>query len=357
MTNINLDDPKALRQTDTADMLSNIADLPNQIKKGWDDINRMALPSYLVTCNRVVICGMGGSGIGGDLVRSVVVDETRTPIYIHRDYSIPTFIDNKTLVIADSFSGNTEETLDAFISAQQKGAKIFVITTGGELERLAKKFKVPFYKIIYKSEPRAAIGFPIGAILAIFKKIGILEMTEDEIIRALTHLKDYNETLFPDSPHRKNQAKQIAKETEGFLPIFYASEKMTSVARRWRSQLSENAKVISFYDTLPEVNHTSTNGLDLPKDANQLLKFYFLQSKFDNPRIKTRMRITAEVFEKKSIIHRLVEIKNSPNLLTEILALTLLADYTSYYLSIINGVDPSSLENVNYIKRRLKELE
>jgi glucose/mannose-6-phosphate isomerase len=355
--NINLDDPKALRQTDTRDMLSNIADLPNQIKKGWDDINRMALPSYLVTCNRIIICGMGGSGISGDLIRSVVLEDSKIPIYIHRDYSIPIFTDHKTLVIADSFSGSTEETLDAFISAQQKGAKLFAITTGGELERLAKKFKTPFYKIVYKAEPRAAIGFPIGAILSIFKKIGILDMTEDQIIKSLTALKDYNETLFPDSPHRKNQAKQLAKDLEGCSPVIYASEKMTSISRRWRSQICENAKVISFFDTLPEVNHTSTNGLDFPKGLNDFLKFFFIKSKFDNPRIKTRIRITAEIFDKKAISHREIEIKNPENILTEILMLTLLADYTSYYLSIINGVDPSSLENVNYVKQRLKELE
>lgn len=354
---INLDDPKSLRQTDTKDMLSNIADFPNQIKKAWDDINKMALPSYLVTCNRVVICGMGGSGIGGDLVKSVVVDESRTPIYIHRDYSIPIFADAKTLVIADSFSGNTEETLDAFISAQQKGAKLFAITCGGELERLAKKFKTPYYKFDYKSEPRAAIGFPIGAILAIFKKIGILDMTEDQIIKTLTFLKDFNETLFPDSAHRKNQAKQIAKDAENSLPIFYSSERMASVARRWRSQFAENSKTIAFFDTFPETNHTATNGLDFPKEADQLVKFYFIRSRFDNQRIKTRMRITAEIFQKKGISYRDIDIKKPENAFAEILMLSLLADYSSYYLSIINNVDPSDMENVNYVKKRLKEIE
>lgn len=355
--NINLDDPKSLRQTDTKDMLSNIADLPNQIKKGWDGLNSMALPSYFVTCDRVIICGMGGSGIAGDLAKSVVVEESSKPIYIHRDYGIPHFTDRKTLVIADSYSGNTEETLDAFVSAQQKGAKLFAITTGGELERLSKKFQTPYYHFDYKSEPRASVGIPLGAILAIFKKIGILDMTEDQIISALTRLKDYNETLFPDSPHRKNQAKQIAKDLEGQMLAVISSNTMSSVARRWRGQFAENSKIISFYDFLPEIDHNFSAGLDLPASAHQILKMIMLKSKYDSARITVRQKITSEVFEKRGLSAKIIEIKDSSNILEEILKFTLLADYTSYYLSIINNIDPSASRYIDYIKQRLKEID
>jgi len=355
--NINLDDPKSLRQTDTSDMLSHIADFPNQLKKGWDDIQKMALPSYFATCDRIIICGMGGSGIGGDLVRSVVLSDANKPIEIHRNYGIPNYTNRKTLVIAVSHSGTTEETLDAFISARDAGGQLFAITTGSELERLAKKFKVPYYKFEHKGQPRAALGFMMGAILAVFKKIGILEMTEDQVIKAFTAVKDYNETLFPDSPHRKNQAKQVANDLQGSLPIIYASERFTPLALRWRGQLAENSKEIAFYDILPAVNHNFTAGLDFPQEAKQILKFLFLKSKFDLPRIAARQKISAEVFDKKGIAHKNIEIKNAENVLCEILEMSLLADYTSYYLSIINNVDPTKIENIDFIKQRLKELE
>jgi glucose/mannose-6-phosphate isomerase len=355
--NINLDDPKSLRQTDTQDMLSHIADFPNQLKKGWDDIQKMALPSYFATCDRIIICGMGGSGIGGDLVRSVVSDEARKPIEIHRNYGIPNYTNRKTLIITVSHSGTTEETLDAFISAHDAGGQLFAITTGSELERLAKKFKVPYYKFEHKGQPRAALGFMLGAILAIFKKIGILDMTEDEVIKSFTAVKDYNETLFPDSPHRKNQAKQIANDLQDYLPIIYASEKFGSLALRWRGQLAENSKEIAFYDLLPAVNHNFTGGLDFPKEAKQILKFLFIKSNYDLPRIKTRQKITAEILDKKGIVHKNIEIKNPKNILSEVLIMSLLADYTSYYLSIINNVDPTTIENIDFIKQRLKELE
>ena len=196
----------------------------------------------------------------------------------------------------------------------------------------------------------------LGATLAIFKKIGLLDMTEDQVISALTALKDYNETLFPDSPHRKNQAKQLAKDLEGYLPVIYTSQKLESIGFRWRGQLAENAKDIAFLDVLPAVNHNFTGGLEFPEEAKKILKFLFIKSKYDNERIQIRQKINAEILDKKGIAYKFIEIKDLKNILTEILMLTLLADYTSYYLSIINNVDPTEIENIDYIKERLKEL-
>lgn len=354
---INLDDPKSLRQADTQDMLSNIADFPNQLKHGWDDIMKMALPSYFVTCNRISIAGMGASGIVGDLANSVIWDTAKTPILIYRDYANPLYVDHKTLFIAVSYSGNTEETLDAFITAKQNGAKLFAITSGGELERLARKFQCPHYKFDYKAQPRAALGFMLGAMLAAFKKIGILDYTENQIIDAFTSLKDYNESLFPDSPHRKNRAKQIAKDIYGFLPVIYGSRKTESLARRWRGQLAENAKTFGFFDIFPEVNHNSTGGLDFPKETIKSLKCLFLKSKYENPRILTRYKITREIYDKKGILHQEIAINDAKNNLEEILMFALLADYTSYYLAIMNSVDPTNIENIEYLKQRLKEID
>ena len=159
MKNINLDDPKVYKQYDPEGMLARIKEMPGQCQQAWQAAMSFNLPADYAKVDKVVILGMGGSAIGGDLVRSLAESEAKVPVLIHRDYGLPAFVDDRTLVIASSYSGNTEETLSAFEPALKTGAKKLVMTTGGKLQAMAEEKNIPVFKITYKAQPRAALGF------------------------------------------------------------------------------------------------------------------------------------------------------------------------------------------------------
>ena len=159
MSNTNLDDLQIYPQSDPDNMLARIKELPLQCRQAWQAAMEFSLPPDYSDVDKVVILGMGGSAIGGDLVKSLTEAESSVPVIVHRDYGLPAFVDDRTLVIASSYSGNTEETLSAFEPALKTGAKKLVMTTGGRLQAIAEENNIPVFKIDYKAQPRAALGF------------------------------------------------------------------------------------------------------------------------------------------------------------------------------------------------------
>lgn len=350
----NLNNLDEISEIDKKNMLKNIAELADQIEKGWHESQKLIIPSYYLKANKVVILGMGGSGISGALVKSLLQTENEIPIYIHRDYGIPGFVDNKTLVIAISYSGNTEEVLDGFVAAYSVGAKLVAICTGGKLESLAKKYKAPFYKFKYPALPRAAMGYTFAAALGILKKIGIAsDITQKEIDEAVNCLKKFSEQWKAEVPTRRNLAKKIANNVFGNIAVIWSGEILETVARRWKTQINENAKNTAFFEVLPELHHNSVSGLDSPKPSN--LYVLMLKSKYDHPRVNKRVDISREVLDKKEVSHLVVDITPAGGPLSEMLVYALLGDYVSLYLAVLHDVDPSDNKNIEYIKQRLKE--
>ena len=349
----NLNDLETITSIDKENMAEIIADLPNQIQKGWEESQKIIIPSYYLKADKVLILGMGGSGISGSLVKSILYPENELPVFIHRDYGIPGFVDSKTLVIAVSYSGNTEEVLDAFVASYLKGAKLIGIGTGGKLESLAKKYQAPFYKFEYHCQPRSAAGLTFAIILGILKKIEISkDISFNEIGETITVLNQQIEFLKPESPIRKNLAKKIAKEIYEHTPIIWAGGILENVARRWKCQINENAKCCSYFEILPELNHNSICGFDFPPSKN----FYILilKSKFYHERIYKRIAISQDILDKKQIPNILVELENTGGPLSEMLSFILLGDYLSFYLAILYGVNPTSIDAIKEFKEKLK---
>ena len=172
MNKVDLDNLKVYQQADPEGMLARIKELPMQCRQAWQAAMSFKLPSDYAAIDKVVILGMGGSAIGGDLVKSLVMSEAKIPVIIHRDYGLPAFVDEKTLLIASSYSGNTEETLSGFEPALKTKAKKLAMTTGGKLQQMAEANNIPVFKIEYKAQPRAALGFSFIPTLGVMQKLG-----------------------------------------------------------------------------------------------------------------------------------------------------------------------------------------
>jgi glucose/mannose-6-phosphate isomerase len=354
MSKVNLDDPKIYKKYDPEGMLARIKELPEQCRRAWQAAMDFELPPHYANVDKVVILGMGGSAIGGDLVRSLAQSELKVPVIVHRDYGLPGFVDVRTLVIASSYSGNTEETLSAFERALAAGYKKLVITTGGKLKELADFNKIPVFKIEYQSQPRAALGFSFLPALCFMQKLGFISDKTGDVAEAVQLLEHLSSSLDEKSPVKRNPAKQLARRLYGRLPVIYGAGITAEVAHRWKTQINENSNAWSFYEVFPELNHNATVGFPLPKDVASKIRVVLLSSPDFNDRIKLRYEVTGELLKQAGVAFESVNAEGkSP--LAQMMGLVMLGDFVSYYLAMLYKVDPTPAKVISYLKKRLEQ--
>jgi len=350
-----LDNLEKIQQIDKSNHLSNIEDAPDLISAGWELGGNFAIPSHYYNIKHLILCGMGGSGIPSKLAQSLVFSTSRIPVYTIQGYNIPQFVDNTSLVIITSYSGNTEEDISCLHDAIAKQAKIIIISTGGELASIAKKNKIPFLEFSYGSPPRAAFGYIFGLIIQIMKRLNLIEISENDWIAGVKYLKNLATKINIQTNTQQNIAKSYAEQMLGNIPIIIGSEHLSSVAYRWSTQINENAKQISWSDTLPEMNHNRICGIDSPKNLKDNIRYYILSSKNIHERTILRESILAQLFDKQRVQYETIYLQPSTNRLIESLSFILLGDYISYYLAILNGVDPTPITNIDFLKEKLNQ--
>ena len=352
MAAINLDDIKLYTKNDPEGMLARIKELPAQFKQAWQAAMSFSLPADYRNIDKVVVLGMGGSAIGGDLVRGLIQYESKIPVIIHRDYGLPAFIDEKTLVIASSYSGNTEETLSGFELALKTGAKKLVMTTGGKVQQMAEKNNVPVFKIDYKSQPRAALGFSFVPALGVMQKLGFIADKSPDVTETIDILEKLSTRLDENSIGKANPAKQIAQRLYGYLPVIYGAGIAAEAAHRWKTQINENGKAWAFYEVFPELNHNATVGFPLPKDIASKIRVIMLRSPTYNARVKLRYEVTAGLLKQAGVACEYVDAEGQ-SALAQMMSLVMVGDFTSYYLAILYGVDPTPVKSISYLKEQL----
>jgi glucose/mannose-6-phosphate isomerase len=333
-------------------MLARIKELPMQCRQSWQAAMDFNLPADFAGVNKVVVLGMGGSAIGGDLVRSLVQSESKIPVIVHRDYGLPAFVDEKTLVIASSYSGNTEETLSGFEPALKTRAKKLAMTTGGKLQELAKANNVPVFKIEYKAQPRAALGFSFLPTLGVLQKLGFVKDKSADVAETVRVLEKLSARLDEKSPLSANPAKQLAQRLFGCLPVIYGAGIAAEAAHRWKTQVNENSKAWGFYEVFPELNHNATVGYPFPKDVAQKIRVILLRSPLFNERVKLRYDVTCELLKRSNVAYEFVD-GEGRSAMSQMMSLVMRGDFTSYYLAILYGVDPSPVDVISYLKDRL----
>lgn len=349
-----LDEPKTYQRLDPSGMLQHLHELPDQCQRAWQNALAFELPQSYRRVDRAIILGMGGSAIGGDLLRSLALLENRLPVWVHRSYGLPPLLNENTLLIASSYSGNTEETLSSFVESLQTPAKKLVLTGGGRLRALAEKEGIPVFPIDYQAPPRAAFPHSFIPLLGIFQKLDLLEDKSADLSEAMQVLNNLSSELTESMPLASNQAKQLAIRLSGKLAVIYGAGILSEVAQRWKAQLNENSKAWAFYEIFPELNHNAIVGYQFPSEMRERVLVVLLHSSLLHPRISDRYRLTAEILTEAGIEHELVEARgDSP--LAQMMSMVLLGDYVSFYLALLNSVDPTPVAPIDYLKKRLAE--
>jgi glucose/mannose-6-phosphate isomerase len=352
MAATNLDDVKIYPRLDPDGMMARIKELPEQCRQAWKAAMGFKLPADYFKVDKVVILGMGGSAIGGDLMRSLVASEAKIPVIIHRDYGLPAYVDDRTLLIASSYSGNTEETLSGFEPALKTGAKKLAMTTGGKVQEIAEANHIPVFKIEYKAQPRAALGFSFIPVLGVMQKLGFIKDKTADVNETIQALETLSKKLDEKSPLADNPAKQIAQRLFGCLPVIYGAGIAAKAAHRWKTQINENSKAWAFYEVFPELNHNATVGFPFPAELVKKIRVIMLRSPLFNERIKLRYEVTCELLKQSGVAYEFVDSEGkSP--LAQMLSLVSIGDFASYYLAILYRVDPSPVKVISYLKDRL----
>lgn len=349
---VDLDDLTVYRQIDAQDMLGRIRELPLQFMDAWKLVMGFDVPVGYADANEIIIVGMGGSAIGGDLLRTYASLECEVPIVVWRDYEAPGFMDLNSLVIACSYSGNTEETLSAYARAVGLGAQTIAITTGGTLKDIAERDAVPILLFDYKAQPRAALGYSFIPLIGILQKLGYISDKSSEVAETGLLLSDMVAKLDIGVPTAKNPAKQLAIKLLDRLPVVYGAGFLSEVARRWKTQLNENGKCWAFHEVLPELNHNAVLGYELPAAVNKAAFLIMLVSQSLHNRVLRRYRITEDILKKAGVEYQYVESEGSSTL-AQMMSSILVGDFVSYYLAILAGVDPSPVEVISFLKTEL----
>jgi glucose/mannose-6-phosphate isomerase len=353
---VNLDDPKTYERADPQGMRERIAEMGSQLREARDLVAAMPDPGPLYrNAQNVLVLGMGGSAIGGDLVRTVVEDQAPVPILVSRDYRVPGFVGPSSLVIASSYSGNTEETISATREALDLGARVIAITTGGSIAELAGERGLPTLKYHYAAQPRAAVGFSFGLLLGLLAKLGYLNECRLGMQEAIEVASNNPASMGPEMAAKDNPAKQLALGIRGKLPVIYGAGILSEVARRWKGQFNENSKAWAYYEQLPELNHNAVVGYENPPDLASRLFVILLSCARYHPRVAARLRITGEILRQRGVAHQVVEARGE-GLLAQMVDTIMAGDYASYYLAVLYGADPTPVKSIDFLKGELARL-
>ncbi|MBL7158170.1 MAG: bifunctional phosphoglucose/phosphomannose isomerase [Candidatus Omnitrophica bacterium] len=351
---MNLDNLKDIMRLDRENMLRLLVSFPGQCREAIKIGERINVPfSYRKGYVNVIFTGLGGSAIGADIVCGITEEEIKVPIFVNRNYTLPHFTGKNSLVFAISYSGNTEETLSAYADAKKRGSNIIAITSGGKLKELAVKNKDVLILIPQGYPPRAALGYSFIPAIFSLSKLGLIKEKRNDLLKTTVLLKEMQGDMLGAHVHgRKNIAKETAKKIHGSFPVIYASSRMESVMTRWKGQFAENGKHLSSGHVFPEMNHNEIVGWVYPKNILRNFLAIILRDRFDHPRVQKRMDITYSILKKAQF--EVIEIEsNGASLIERMLSLVVVGDFISFYLAILNGIDPTPVERITYLKKQL----
>ncbi len=334
-----------LAKVDKSGVLNLLARFPEQCRQGLGLAHRVDDGS-LRGFSRLVVLGMGGSGIAGDLLARFADVET---VVVH-GYSLPPWVGPESLVIALSYSGDTEETLAAFAQAEGKTSRRLAVSSGGKLGQMCTKQGIPWIQIPRGLPPRAALGYLLFPLLGLMDRWGLLR---GKLSLALEGLENLAAEL---APHQEgNRAQGLARELQGKVPLVYGAEATAPVAFRWKTQINENAKQPAFWAELPELCHNEIVGWELTSPVLPQGAVIFLRTALDHPRNALRVETLKDLLRARSLPFWELW-GEGQDLLGQALYLLYFGDWVSVYLALVNGVDPAPVRVIQELKRRMDEV-
>lgn len=345
-----LDDLNQIKQRDTKNALGMAGEEPKQLSERLDIQN---LPKSIPAFKQIVVAGMGGSALAGDMSRDWL--NLPVPFQVVKDYSLPAYVGKDTLVIACSFSGNTEETISAFEDAREKKAHVVIAAGKGKLIEIAKNEKLPYVIMPYDGvTPRMFLPTNLRAFIEIFVAYGILKTSViDELEAVAKKLTNVKKEWGTDVPFKDNRAKQLAWHCAGKTPIFYAGPQFRSAAYKWKIAINESAKNTAWCHELSEFNHNEFMGW-ASHPVEKPFAVFDLRSSFDHPQVQKRFEISDRLLSGLRPKATTVELEGE-SVLEQLLWSNILADYVSAYLGILNGVDPAPVPLIEKLKSELAD--
>ena len=323
-----------------------INDFSNHLREAIEIANNTTLSPYTKEIRNILICGLGGSGIGGTIVSDIISSKVNIPIAATKDYSIPNFVNEHTLVIANSYSGNTEETLYALEKCQARGAEIAVITSGGKLKTIAEENKYNNIIIPGNQPPRAMFGYAFTELFFMLNHYGIIDDSFKSDFDKAINLID------TEKADIQKQAMNLAKKMYKQTPVIYVAKGFEGVAVRFRQQLNENSKMLGWHNVVPEMNHNELLGWRTNVDG---LAVVYFRNKCDYDRNQIRMDINKKVISK--FTSNITEIwSKGDSLIKNSLYHISVGDWTSWYLSEMNNVDAIEIDVIDFLKGELAKI-
>jgi glucose/mannose-6-phosphate isomerase len=350
---MNLDDLDRFKQLDTLNMLGEIDNLPDQLMSAWKLGQTLPLPE-ISNIARIMVTGMGGSAIGADLLAAAVSSTCSIPMLVQRDYGLPTFAQGKeTLLVASSHSGNTEETLDSFEAGLKNNCTLLAICTGGKLAVRAKEKNIPTWTFQHAGQPRAAVGYSFGLLLALFARLKLIPDPTPDLVGAVEAMKKSQQNLRAEVPAVKNPAKRYAGQLMGRWVTVYGTGILMPVSRRMKSQINEVAKAAANFEFLPEADHNTLAGTMHPEEV--LIPHtmnLFLRAPSDHPRNRKRLDLTRQALMLEGLNTDFLDARgDSP--LAHMWTMILFGDYMAYYLAMGYGVDPTPVKALVHFKEAM----
>ncbi len=348
---IDLDDPDALRAADPGDMLGVVGQLAEQCRAGYGAGRETEGLPVADGLTAVAFCGMGGSAVSGDVIRALYAERLRFPVEVVRAPRLPEFVGPHTFALCSSYSGNTAEALSCFEEALKRGARVVAVTSGGELERRAREADVAVVSVPGGLMPRAALGYLALASLGALERAGVVHVLEADVEEAAGELSALAAALGPEVGVPDNPAKRMAIAMGDRVPVIWGAEGIGAVAAgRWKTQMNENAKIPAWASALPELDHNEVVGWSSGTGAG----FYLVSLRHagEHPEIAERFPMSMEIAEESGMLAgEVVASGRSP--LARLLTLVMMGDFTSTYLGLWRGVDPTPIEAIARLKASL----
>lgn len=352
-----LDSREEIVKIDQHNLLGSVEQLPEQIKDAWEQTRSLSLPASYSAVKRAVVSGMGGSALGAHVLKHLYHQDLSLPLEVVSGYHLPGYVDSDTLVVLSSYSGTTQETLSAAAEAIAQGAKIAVITSGGELAKLASQHQWPTYLIDPahnpSGQPRMAIGYAVIGLLAFFNNLGIVSIAEADLHNLVNQLHGLVKKLGVEVGEG-NTAKLLAYNAFDKALVFCASEHLVGAAHISNNQVNENAKTLTAEWPLPEFNHHYLEALSNPGKLRDDVHFFFYQSHLYTPEVGKRVELTRTLVEKLGYSVDVIQ-ATAPTKLEQVFEVITLGAFFNFYLSILYKSDPAPIPHVDWFKEQMKK--
>jgi glucose/mannose-6-phosphate isomerase len=351
-----LDDIDEMRRLDPGGISNLVAGFSGQLQEALRISDSIRLPENLGGLRNIATVGLGGSGIGGDVIRELISHEAEVPVTAVKGYDLPAFVSNETLVFVSSYSGNTEETLSAYEIARKRGAGLICVTSGGRLLEAARSGNAPVVVVPGGLPPRCALAYLATPILVSLGLLGYIEDRREALKEAAQLIEDLTRVIHLEVPASVNQAKRLALAMYGKVPLIYGSTGITSVAAlRWKTQINENGKAHAFWNVFPELNHNEVVGWSARPDISKGMHVVLLRDKEDDSKVQRRMEITKELMAEASGISEVFSHGKTKE--ARLLSLIHIGDFLSLYLAFLYNQDPKPIKAIDYLKNRLADKE